>query len=184
MTDFWSWPGWAGVQGIASLIGVAAVGTAVVDFLASQQARLPEVARLRIDQSRALEDHSQQKVRVTVRVTGPQPLYEARWQVWGRDWTFPDLPPVITPGQSVEPIEFLVSRKDRSRVKIGVVYLVPRRWSPHVRGLRQAINSDITPEVYRNRWWPWWPHERAGRWITPRDRTRYQRRFLWVPSDE
>lgn len=182
--DVWSWPGWAGVQGIASLIGVVAVVTAVYEFLASQQARLPEVARMRIDQSRSLEDHSMQKVKVTVRVTGPQPLYEAHWRVWGRDWSLPELPPVIAPGQAVEPLEFLVNRADLARVKIGVIYLVPRRWSPHVRGLRQAIDSDQRPEIYRNRKWPWWPYKRAGRWTPPRDRTRYRHRFLWVPDDE
>lgn len=177
----WDWSGWAGVQGIASIVGLVAVGAAVVDFLANQQGRIDEVPRFDIKESRSLQNHAMMKITIALRVTGPQPVYEAHWRVWGGDVPLPELPGVMTAETEIAPLEFEIPRTQLEHVKIGVVWLVARRWQPYAKGLRSSLELGRPTEIYERRWWPWWPYKRASRWILQKDSWRHRRRFNYVP---
>ncbi|WP_152427260.1 hypothetical protein [Curtobacterium flaccumfaciens] len=183
MSDIWSWSGWAGVQGLASVVGVGAVATAVVDFVSSRDLRVGEVVNLGFETHRERGNWDYQHVKVRVYVTGPQSVYGAAWRVWGTNLNLPKLPRVIDAATNEQTIEFSIHRDKLASTRIGVVWLVPRRFLPFARGLRRSLDLESPREVYKRRRWPWWPFKRAGHWVKPRRRWRYQRRFLFVPED-
>lgn len=167
--DWLSEPWWAGVQGVASVLGVAAIIVAVVDFLIRMNLEAPDAMSFNVRRSQPVNGIVE--VTVTARPMGPHVLYEPQWRIWGDDSVH--TPPIDPPVLDVrdEPVE-MTMRIHHARIesiKVGLVWVVPRRFSSHAAAARRGI----APTGDYERWvlyrWRYWPRKANGYWRKNRE---------------
>lgn len=161
------WPGWAGVQGIASILGLIAIVIAVVDFLLRVEEEAPQALAFHVDRQVDRDDVPDPVYRVIVqaRVMGPRTLHEPRWRSWGGlPQTFLPMPSVIDARDGWQQCTVYVRQSDLASVQVGLVWVVPRRTASHAGASRVSLQKDGAGERWVVHRWRAWPRRTPGRW--------------------
>jgi hypothetical protein len=167
-------PWWAGVQGVASVIGVLAISIAVADFLIRMNHEAPRAMAFTVNREgeHPRDDDDSQFITVTVsaRSMGAHVLYEPEWRVWGMGtYNLPEMPPILDVRSEKATLELYVQREDLAKVKVGVVWVVPLRFGPFAAGSRVSVGRNGVYERWEVYRWRYWPRKKTGRWIAGRD---------------
>ncbi|MFJ3029833.1 hypothetical protein ACIPEQ_13400 [Curtobacterium sp. NPDC087080] len=171
--DWWSAPWWAGVQGVASVVGITAIAIAVVDFLIRMNLEAPNAMSITVRRVGANLVDARATVEVTIiaRPMGPHVLYEPEWRVWGDDSVTPpwiDSPVLDVRDEAVE-MTMHVHRDRLKDIKVGIEWVVPRRFGSYKAASRRGIAAMSDYErwvVYR---WRYWPRKTNGYWRKNRE---------------
>lgn len=169
LEKFLSEPWWTGVQGVLAIVGLVAIGFAVVDLVRHLNQDTPKAISFSIKRSRVVVNGTTD-ITVTARPMGPHVLYEPRWLVTGHlPELLPELPSSLDVRDDAVTISLDVAREDIATTSVGIAWVVPRRWSSHAAGSRMQIKDDGYYQVWRLYRWRWWPRQKPGRWVNLRN---------------
>jgi hypothetical protein len=190
MIDVMTWPGWAGVQGVAALIGVASVIAVVLDY----RRRLRDAATPGVSFNR-LEDEESGVV-ITMTARRGLVLHDMSVMIW-----HPTLGGALLPGSEPfrtewhpgsGPIEHSfdgIPNDDAGNpipIRVGVLGWQRSALGWRLSGYRIGLEGGAAWEEYRRwSWWEWprWPRRRPWRWIVATPATeRAIARSPWVDS--
>lgn len=171
--NWWTEPWWAGVQGICSVLGLIAILIAVADFLVrinDAPFRAMSFGVTRVGERMRDQRAPDVEVTVTARPMGEHVLYEPRWVVWDNGmYDAPELPPVLDVRSDPVSITLHVKHEDLDTVKVGLAWVVPRRFG----SFAAASRTTVSPGGIYERWevyrWRLWPRKTVGRWVRGRD---------------
>lgn len=170
--DWWSAPWWAGVQGVASILGALAISIAVADFLIRMNHEAPRAMSFTVKrEGEGIRDDRSPFITVTVtaRPMGAHVLYEPEWRVWGIGVPrLPEMSPVLDVRSEPESITVHVPRDDLAKVKVGVAWVVPLRFGPFASASRVTVDRYGIYERWEVYRWRYWPRKANGRWIASR----------------
>lgn len=179
-------PWWAGVQGIASVLGVIAIIVAVADFIIRSKEGSPDAISLHV--AREPSDGNT-TITATFRVMGSHVMYEPEYVVWGLPMNvpLPELPPRIDVHAGMQEAA-MFSVPDSialDDVRVGVAWVIPQRRMGYAAVSRTTVGLSLDYERWvRWEWyqWPWWPRQAGGRWRPTRTLTSHRSR-LYFPRE-
>lgn len=171
--DWLSAQWWAGVQGVALVVGVLAIAIAVADFLIRMNLGAPPAMALTVRRvgAQLRDPRSLVDVTVTARPMGTHVLYEPRWRSWGDSdlLLLDELPPVLDVRDEPVSVTFQVDRKHLDQVKVGLEWVIPRRFGSYTAASRRGIGAMAPYERWTLYRWRRWPRRSIGYWKPNRE---------------
>jgi len=166
--DFLAEPWWAGVQGVVSVIGVAAVVVAVVDFIVRRRHGAPSAVAYGITDS-GITENGWRAITITVRAMGPKVLYEPAWITSGfTAFALPELPPVMTSTSPEIAYVLRIPTQQLPSAYVGIAWVEPRRYRSFAGGSRMVLMQPRQISWWRAHYWTWWPRRTTGTWVLNR----------------
>jgi hypothetical protein len=174
LNDVLKWlsePWWSGVQGVVSVIGILAIVIAAADFIIRLNADGPDAMSFEVEREGAdlRGDREIVTVTVTARPMGDHVLYEPAWRVWGKQMTPAELPPRLDVMSDPVSLVLYVHRDELKDVRVGMQWVVPRRYHPYAAAARCTVERGGVYERWRPYRWRRWPRHTNGRWVAGKD---------------